>query len=103
DQIDVGRQRLCGGLQRLVLGDRRQQRQDAGSDPGAACGVMDLSAQVGKRWCLQTHLTSVSVLSRPSLGCPTGTPGADGSRYPLTSPGLPHLALTFFEDVAKVL
>ena len=55
DQLGVGRYRVGRGPQRLVLGDRRQQCQDAGGDPGAASGVVDLPAQVGKRWCLQTH------------------------------------------------
>ena len=60
DQLGVAAHRLGGGPQRLVFRDRRQQREGAGGDPGAACGVVDLAAQVRKRWCLQTHLTRVT-------------------------------------------
>ena len=55
DLLGVGHDRLRRGLQRVVLGDGRQQRERAGGHAGAARGVVDLLAQVGTRWCLQTH------------------------------------------------
>src|SRR3954453_16017056 len=55
----------------MVLGDGRQQRQGARCDPGTACGVVDLLAQVELPLLggsapgsgLQTHLLRVSAIT----------------------------------------
>ena len=55
NDVQVRKQPVGGSVQGPVLGGSGQRGKHSGGEPGAPGGIVDVLAQVGQRWCLQTH------------------------------------------------